>query len=82
MLVETTFGVGGVLCVALGIALGAAYLAIGLTELDAASLAAPGLFVVMGAIFLWVARDARRSRLELLALGEPPGGAGGDRESR
>lgn len=75
MLVETTFGVGGLLCATLGVALAVAYALTGVAGLGPGAVAAPALFVVMGAIFLWVARDARRSRLQLLALGESSGEA-------
>jgi hypothetical protein len=78
MLRETTFLIGGVLTVALGVLLGAGlYLAGAGVEYFDAWLAS-GIAVGFGAFFLYVARDEHRDRLEFLAQAEkePSDGAG------
>jgi hypothetical protein len=70
MLRETTFFIGGLLTVALGVLLAAGlYLAgAGVEYIDA--WLACGLAVVLGAFFLYVARDEHRDRLAFLADAE------------
>ena len=71
MLRETTFLIGGILTIALGVLLGAGlYLAgAGVEYVDA--WLASGIAVGFGAFFLYVARDEHRDRLDFLARAAP-----------
>ncbi len=70
MLIETTFRIGGTLCLLVAVLLLVGYLWAGLA-LDSPQLyLAPGLFAFLGGLFLYVGRDAERSRRELLATGD------------
>lgn len=73
MLIETTFRVGGSILIALGVALAAGYVAVGVGVADVQLYLAPALFFLLGGIFLYAGVDARRSRLALLDLGETGG---------
>ncbi len=73
MLIETTFRLGGSILVALGAALAAGYVAVGVGLADLQLFLAPALFFLLGGIFLYAGVDARRARLALLELGETGG---------
>ena len=76
MLRETTFAIGGVLTIGLGVALGfGLYLAGAGWEFADAWLAS-GLAVGFGAFFLSVARGEHRDRLEFLRTAEGGPGTG------
>ncbi|HYB77770.1 MAG TPA: hypothetical protein VEE83_03705 [Thermoplasmata archaeon] len=81
MLRETTFLIGGIVTVALGVLLGVAlYLAGAGPEYSNAWLAS-GIAVGLGGFFVYVARDEHRTRLEFLRASEeepskPPGSSG------
>jgi hypothetical protein len=79
MLRETTFSVGGVLVIALGVALGAGLALSGAGIVYWSAWLAAGVAVGLGAFFLRVGSEARAFRREWLrALQEgrppPPGG--------
>jgi hypothetical protein len=78
MLRETTFWLGGILTMALGIALavGLYFAGAGLEFFDA--WAGSGIAVAFGAFFVYVGRDEHRHRLAFLAEAEeePPGPPG------
>lgn len=81
MLRETTFRIGGVLMIALGLALGYGLFAAGAgLEFFTAYLAA-GIAVGFGGFFLYVAADEGRSRREFLRLSEESGESPLDRRS-
>jgi len=65
MLIERTFALGGWVCIVSGVALA---LAIVLLAPGAwVALSSSAFLIGFGALFVFVGRDARRSRLELLA---------------
>jgi hypothetical protein len=74
MLRETTFWIGGVLTVALGVLLGAGLFYAGAGAEFANAWLACALAVGFGAFFLYVARSEHRARLAFLAesANEPP----------
>ena len=77
---ETQFFAGGLLTIALGVALAYGLLWSGAGAEYFGGWLAAGLSVGLGAFFLYVARDEHRTRLEYLAaegrgdFGDPPGG--------
>jgi hypothetical protein len=79
MLRETTFRIGGVLTIALGVALAYGLFIAGAGIEFADAWLAAGIAVGFGAFFLYVARDEGRTRREFLRSAEeegksPPGG--------
>ncbi|HZY91702.1 MAG TPA: hypothetical protein VFG07_02865 [Thermoplasmata archaeon] len=78
MLIETTFRIGGLLLVGLGIALAAAFALLGAATADPGLFLPASLFFVLGGLFLYVGHDAARERRALLALGDPRPGTPAD----
>jgi len=74
MMRETTFWIGGVLTIALGVLLGAGLFFAGAGVEFADAWIACGLAVGFGALFIYVAREEHRHRLTFLADAEkePP----------
>lgn len=75
MLIERTFEIGGLLCWAMALLLGAALVVAGIVAIDPATIVVPILFAGIGSLFLAVGRQARRDRLALLDAPRPPGEA-------
>ena len=69
MLLETTFRVGGAVCLLAGALLLAVFATEGLAAAYFEVYLSPVMFFVLGAIFLYVAAGAARERQELLRLG-------------
>ncbi|MGA8710315.1 MAG: hypothetical protein WB786_03680 [Thermoplasmata archaeon] len=67
MLRETTFGIGGILTIALGVLFAAGLFLAGAGFEYASAWLACGIAVGFGAFFLYVARDEHRDRLSFLA---------------
>lgn len=74
MLPERTFAIGGAICIALACLLIGAATALWFPAELLGFVPAGLVSFVLGALFLLVARDARRSRRELLDLGNGEGG--------
>jgi hypothetical protein len=74
MLRETTFLIGGLLTIALGVLLGGALFLAGAGPEYFNAWLASGIAVGLGGFFIYVARDEHRTRLEFLrsSEGEPP----------
>lgn len=74
MLRETTFWIGGILTIGLGVALAAGLYISGAGLEYADAWLASGIAVGFGAFFMYVARDEHRERLAFLAAAErePP----------
>ena len=70
MLRETTFWVGGLLTIALGVALAVGLVLSGAGFGFVNAWLASGIAVGFGTLFLYVARDAHRDRLAFLARSE------------
>jgi hypothetical protein len=71
MLRERVFSIGGWLCIGFGAGLLAVSVALGIVEVAWGVLVTPLLLVAFGCFFVYVGREARRDRLELLALPKP-----------
>jgi hypothetical protein len=80
MLRERVFSIGGWLCIGFGASLLAISVAFGIVEVAWGVLVTPLLLVGFGSFFVYVGREARRDRLELLALPRPvePNASGKD----
>ncbi len=79
MLRETTFYIGGVAVIALGVALGAGLFFTGAGWPFAGAWLSAGIAVGLGAFFVYVGRESRTFRLDWLREAEagrppPPGG--------
>ena len=72
MLIERSFEIGATLCVGASVLFALAVLLSGVFVDQPMLLLTPVLFFVVGCLFLATARQARRDRMELLALGEAP----------
>ena len=70
MLIERTFAIGGALCLAAAALLGAALVLTAALSEDPFLVATPVLFVVLAALFVVTARQARSDRAALLSLAE------------
>jgi hypothetical protein len=73
MLRERVFSIGGWLCIGFGASLLAVSVAWGIVEVAWGVLVTPLLLVGFGSFFVYVGREAKRDRLELLALPKPVG---------
>ncbi|MGC2035883.1 MAG: hypothetical protein WA761_10650 [Thermoplasmata archaeon] len=71
MLRERVFSIGGWLCIGFGASLLAVSVVFGIVEVAWGVLVTPLLLVGFGSFFVYVGREAKRDRLDLLALPKP-----------